>query len=84
MVWRRELSSSETFLSMAADPLDCRRLCLSGAAGTLALVTLTDPQVTALLFSCCVTCRFALLSAAHLGLGILLCFLSTSSQLRHI
>jgi hypothetical protein len=41
-VWRRELSGSETFVSLAVDPLDCRRLCLCGSQGALAVLRLRD------------------------------------------
>ncbi|KAF5836106.1 hypothetical protein DUNSADRAFT_6477 [Dunaliella salina] len=43
IVWQRELTSSvpEPFVSMCQDPLDWRRLCVSGP-GHLAIVTLTD------------------------------------------
>ena len=33
----------QSFTSLVADPLDCRRLCLTGTRGCLAIVDLVDP-----------------------------------------
>ena len=37
-------SPSQVFTGMVRDPFDCRRLCLVGSQGTLALLTLTNPR----------------------------------------
>jgi hypothetical protein len=44
LLWRRELGNgSELFSDLAVDPLDCRRLCLCGSQGALAVVQLGAP-----------------------------------------
>lgn len=40
MIWRRDLSQTELFSSLAVDPLDRRRLVACGTQGALALVQL--------------------------------------------
>lgn len=38
IIWRRELSATETYIGLAVDPLDCRRLCLCGSQGALVVL----------------------------------------------
>lgn len=43
MLWRRDLSTTDVFTGLEADPLHVRRLVLTSAQGGLALATLHDP-----------------------------------------
>lgn len=44
LLWKRELSTTETFSTLNVDPLDRRRLCLCGNQGALVVLQLDDPQ----------------------------------------
>jgi hypothetical protein len=47
LLWRKDVSSSETISSLTVDPLDRRTLCLCGSQGLLAVLTVGSCQAAA-------------------------------------
>lgn len=55
VVWQKDLSASEPFMSLVSDPLDCRRLAACGASGSLSVFTFNKVRVR--VDDCKLTCE---------------------------